>query len=238
MREALQRLYGALALLVFGLLIFLLVCPLVIALPTLASRRAAGRLGVRLALLGMGVRLRVEGVGRLPPQPCIVVANHASYLDGLVLTAALPARFSFVVQNRVRSWPYVGLTLSRMGVIWVDRWNARAGARDARGLLKRAEAGESLAIFAEGTFEDAPGLLRFHNGAFLIASRVAHPVVPVVLHGTRRLYGGGRRLPRWSALRIEVLDPLPASTDAAALRDAARAAILARCGEPDALAAN
>lgn len=214
-----------------------LVCIVVIAGPTLALRRELGRIGVRLMLASIGVPLRVHGREHLPQSACIVVANHASYLDGLVLTAVLPRHYSFVVQDGAASWPLVGLTLRRMGVIFVNRESAHHGARLTRQLMRRLHHGEPLAIFAEGTFKAHPGLLPFKSGAFLMAARTRTPVVPAGIRGTRRLYGGGRRLPRWSAVDIEFQAPLyAAGTDREAalrLRDVARQRILALCREPD-----
>ncbi len=214
-----------------------LVCAVVIAGPTLTIRRELGRLGVRLLLLSIGIPLRVHGREHLPQGPCIVVANHASYLDGLVLTAALPRRFSFVVQDGAASWPLIGLTLRRMGVIFVNRASTHHSAQLTRQLMRRLHQGEPLAIFAEGTFNAAPGLLPFKSGAFLIAARTRSPVVPAGIRGTRRLYGGGRRLPRWSTVQIEFQPPLHADggdRDAALkLRDQTRNQVLALCREPD-----
>lgn len=214
-----------------------LACVVVIAGPTLAVRRELARLGVRLVLASMGVPLTVRGLQQLPAGACIVVANHASYLDGLVLAAALPRRFSFVVQDGAASWPLVGLTLRRMGAIFVNRASAHSSAQLTRQLMRRLHGGEPLAIFAEGTFKADPGLLPFKSGAFLMAARTGVPVVPVGIRGTRRLLGGGRRLPRWSAVHIELQPPLhadgPGRDAAARLRDRARARVLALCAEPD-----
>lgn len=231
------QLYGFAAALIFGLVVLAVVCPLVILGPTLAIRRFTGRIGVRMALLCIGVPLRVRGLENLPAGPCVAVSNHASYVDGIVLTAALPARFTFVVQDGAADWPYLGLVLRRMGASFVNRSNAREGALQTRTLIRRVQEGESLAIFAEGTFESEAGLLSFKKGAFLIAARAGVAVAPVGIRGTRRFFGGDRRLPRWSPISIEVAPPIAASEDAAVLRDSARIAVLAICGEPDAQAA-
>ena len=229
----LGRLYGAVASLVFAVAILGVVGPLVILGPTLGIRRWFGRHGVRIALLCIGVPIRVRGRENLPVGACVAVANHASYVDGIALTSALPARFTFVVQDGAADWPYVGLVIRRMGVSFINRSSAREGAAQTRGLIRRVEEGESLAIFAEGTFEPDPGLLAFKKGAFLIASRANVPVLPVGIRGTRRLYGGRRRLPRWSCVDIDIRPAIAASADAQQLRDASRAAVLAVCGEPD-----
>ncbi|NKF24665.1 lysophospholipid acyltransferase family protein [Solimonas marina] len=236
MRRLLDCFYAPLAALILALLVPL-VCMVVIIGPNLAVRREIGRFGVRLMMVCIGVPMRVRGVRNLPAGACVVVCNHASYLDGILLTAALPRRFSFVVQDGAAGWPLIGQCLSRMGVIFVNRRDPRAGARTTRDLMRRLKQDEPLAIFAEGTFKSEPGLLPFKVGAFLMAARCGTPVVPAVIRGSRRLYGGGRKLPRWSALAIEIGAPIaPSGEDrdaALGLRDTARAAVLSRCGEPD-----
>jgi 1-acyl-sn-glycerol-3-phosphate acyltransferase len=237
-----RLLYGAYAACVWIVVVFLVVCPLIICLPTLALRRAAGRSGMKLVMLAMGQPLRVRGLEHLPGVPCVVVANHASYMDGLVLTAALPARFNFVVQDGAASWPYVGLVIRRMGVIFINRRSAREGARQTRELIRRLQQGASLAVFPEGTFRKQPGLMNFRNGAFLVAAHARAPVVPCAIRGTRQLLGEGQKLPRYSRVSIQILPPIPpaegndrAAVDA--LRDRARRAVLEACGEPDGRAA-
>lgn len=214
-----------------------LVCLIVIAGPTLAIRRELGRFGVRLMLTAIGVPLIVRGREHLPTGASIVVANHASYLDGLVLTAALPRRFSFVVQDGAANWPLVGFTLKRMGVIFVNRASAHQSAQLTRQLMRRLQHGEPIAIFPEGTFRPEPGVMRFKDGAFLIAARTGVPVVPAGIRGTRRLYGGGRRLPRWSVVHVDIDAHATAASggrDAAlALRDRMRERVIALCTEPD-----
>ena len=237
LRHPFKLLYGVYAVIALTLVIVPL-CVLIIIGPTLAIRRATGRAGVKLAMLAIGQPLKVTGLENIPPGPCVCVANHASYVDGLVLTAALPARFTFLVQHRAASWPLAGWTIRRMGVSFVNRWSAREAALATRELLRRLKAGDSFTIFAEGTFKKPPGLLGFHSGAFVIASKAGVPVVPAVLRGTRQLFGEGMKLPGFSSLHIEVLPAIAPEGDgrdaAPLLRDAVRAAILARCGEPDA----
>lgn len=216
---------------------FILICPLILVLPGMKLRRHVGAFGVRLGMLLMLIPFRVRGTENLPAGPCIVVSNHASYIDGLVMTAALPTRFHFVVQHGVASWFYAGTVLKRMGYRFVNRSSARAGAVQTRALLRDIKAGESLAIFAEGTFKAEPGLLPFKNGAFMLAAKAGVPVVPVTIRGTRRLLGGATMRFRWSPVTVDIGEPLPVSDRAAALRDAARAVILRQCGEPDAHAA-
>ncbi|MGH8789645.1 MAG: lysophospholipid acyltransferase family protein, partial [Cupriavidus necator] len=227
----------------WALTVFALLAPpfwLLIALaPTLFLCRAAARAGARLALAAGGILPRVTGLENLTDsRPVVVVANHASYLDGMALTAALPTRFAYVAKQELLDHPLSATPLRRLNAAFVERFETARGVEDTRALEARVRAGDSLVFFVEGTFHEAPGLLPFRMGAFLAAARAGAPVVPVTLSGTRALLPGRRRWPRHGPLAVTIHPPLnPTGTDwqaAVALRDGARGAILAQLGEPDA----
>ncbi len=207
-------------------------------LPGLALRRRVARAAARSWLALTGMRLQVRHAERLPQGHCVLVANHAGYLDGLVLTAVLPPRFGFVIKREMSGVPLAGLLLSRIGSEFVERFDRHKGASDARRVVRTASNGHSLVFFPEGTFAKRPGLLKFHSGAFHAAVRAGCPVVPCVLRGTREaLPTPGMRLTP-GRLAVEFLPALPVIVDAAehatvALRDRARREILAALGEPD-----
>ena len=99
-----------------------------------------------------------------------------------------------------------------------------------------AEAGHSLAFFPEGTFTAAPGLRRFHLGAFVAAARAHQPVVPIVIRGTRRSMPSGHAVPRAGRIEVELLEPIMPTNDrnaAEILRGEARRRMAARIDEPD-----
>ena len=207
-------------------------------LPGVYRRRAAARGLARAFLRVAGMPLTVRGMERLAPGQCIVVANHASYLDGLVFTAALPARFSFVIKREMSAVPLAGLFLRRIGSEFVERFDRNRGAADARRVLRNAANGHSLVFFPEGTFTRTPGLLKFHTGAFVTAARAGCPVIPAVVRGTRAALSPSGALPRPGRIEIEILPAIhaqPGEGEAAsgALRDGARQAILLALGEPD-----
>jgi 1-acyl-sn-glycerol-3-phosphate acyltransferase len=230
----LYALYALAAFLVLGLTALLAA----LCLPGVYRRRAAARAVARAFLWVAGMPLTVRGLERLAPGQCIVVANHASYLDGLVFTAALPARFSFVIKREMSAVPLAGLFLRRIGSEFVERFDRNRGAADARRVLRNAASGHSLVFFPEGTFTRTPGLLKFHTGAFVTAARAGCPVMPAVVRGTRTALPPTGALPRPGRIEIDILPPIHAQPQAAeaasvALRDRAREAILLALGEPD-----
>jgi 1-acyl-sn-glycerol-3-phosphate acyltransferase len=126
-------------------------------LPTLRRAPHGGR-GVfaRFFVRAAVFRSRFEGE-RLPRVPCVVVANHASYIDGIVAVAALPPDFAFVIKKEMVRVPLASLLLRRLGSEFVERFNRHKGASDARRVLKLAATGQSLVFFPEGTFDETRG---------------------------------------------------------------------------------
>ncbi|HKU90768.1 MAG TPA: lysophospholipid acyltransferase family protein [Steroidobacteraceae bacterium] len=233
----LRLIYGIYALLVF-LAVALTALVGVILLPSLRLRRGTARIAARTFFLFAGMPVRLTGRENLPAGQCIVVANHASYLDGVVMTAALPARFGFVVKREMNDVPLAGLLLRRIGTEFVERFNRHKGGTDARRVLRTASSGHSLVFFPEGTFTPEVGLGKFHSGAFAIAARAACPVVPAVILGTRRNMPATRVFPRPGLIEVRfgpaiVATPVGDEDLTLKLRDASRAAILSELGEPD-----
>jgi 1-acyl-sn-glycerol-3-phosphate acyltransferase len=238
---AIRAIYGLYVWLAF-LLIGLCTTVLLLFVPGLQRRRRLTRAASRATLRAAGMPLVVKSLANLPQGQCVVVANHASYLDGLVMTAALPPRFAFVIKREMSRMPLAGLLLRRIGSLFVERFNRHRGANDARRIMRTAVNGQSLVFFPEGTFSLQPGLLKFHTGAFVTAARAGCPVVPAVVRGTRQALPPRGRLPQRARIEVEFLPPLQMVADSGEnatieLRNLARQAILTELGEPDLSAA-
>jgi len=167
----------------------------------------------------------------------VIVTNHASYLDGVMLVAALPIEFAFVAKAELGRRFIPRRFLRRIGAAFVERFDKQRGVADARRTLQTVQAGRSLLFFSEGTFTRMPGLLPFQMGAFVAAAAAGVPVVPVTIRGTRSLLRDDSWFPRRGMVRVIVAAPiLPEGTDWAAavkLRNATRDALLVHLGEPD-----
>jgi 1-acyl-sn-glycerol-3-phosphate acyltransferase len=234
-RRSGELLYGVYAWSIYGLLtppaaVGILLLPD----PALRWRfaHAIARACVRLC----GIRLQVEGLEHLPRQAGVLVANHASYVDSIVLAAALPQPVAFVAKQELAAHPLAGRLLRRLGAAFVERFDARQGVDDVRRLADVAGT-RSLFFFAEGTFTRQKGLRPFRLGAFQIAVQNRLTVTPVVLAGTRDVLRDESWLPRCGAVRVSIGAPIAPAGEgwqaALQLRDATRAAILRDCGEPD-----
>ncbi len=211
---------------------------LLAVLPRRAWRRNAATLLARAFILASRIPVRVTGAENFPAAgPLVVVANHASYLDGLVLMTLLPERCDFVAKRELAERFVTRFVLHRIGTHFVERFDVERSVAEAHALSSLTVRGASLAFFPEGTFVREPGLRPFHMGAFVAAASGGAPVVPVAIRGARSVLRDGQWLPRRGVIQVIVGTPLmPDGHDWAAatrLRDRSRVAILSTCGEPD-----
>jgi len=232
--------YAWLVFVLFGLATFLAV----MLLPVSAWRWRAMRVGARCAIFATGTRLSVTGLESVPPAavPCVLAANHMSYLDGMALVAALPHPFGFVAKAEFRHRPLLRSFLQRIGCEFVERFDREQGVADARRLAQLTRHGRSFLYFPEGTFTRVPGLLPFRLGAFSAAAGAGVPIVPVAIHGTRDMLRGDTWYPRHGAIAITVGSPVlpgaaPVGSDtwqtALWMRERTRAWMLQQVREPD-----
>jgi len=210
--------------------------PAVMVLPKLGWRWAVVRGLARAVLAALGVRLTVTG-GRVPPGNAVVVFNHSSYADGLIVAAVLPGAPAFIAKREFARQFVAGPFLRRLGAVFVERFDVAASLADAAAAGDVARGGRLLIVFPEGTFTRRAGLTEFYLGAFRIAADAGLPVIPGAIRGTRSMLRSDQWFPRWTPVSVHLDAPIrPVGADFAAvvaLRDQVRAVILRHCGEPD-----
>ena len=197
--------------------------------------RLVGR-WTRLVMTLGGCPVEVVRHAPLPAgSPAVFVANHASLLDPPLMMSVLPVPVRFAAKDRLGAYPMVGLAIRKGGHVPIrkdDPSQQIAGAGDLRAPL---DAGTSIFVFPEGTFDAAPRLLPFRLGAFRTAVDAGCPVVPVAIRGTRRIFPAGTWLLRPGRVTVTFGPPLrPAGSDwteIVRLRDEARTFIAAHCGD-------
>lgn len=124
----------------------LVVLASVLAKPMIKSRPALVRFFARALLAALGVQLSVRG----KPRPGLLVANHVSWVDVLVLMA-LDGRVRLVAKREVGRWPVIGPIASALGAIYVDRSSPRDLPRTVATATAALRRGESVAVFPEAT---------------------------------------------------------------------------------------
>ena len=201
------------------------------------------RVSARLFLRLTGLLPEVCGASGLPSGAnYVLVANHTSYLDGLLLVAVLPEPVSFVAKREFERHFISRLFFAKLGATMVERFDRREAVDHSQQLTQRARDGLRLAVFPEGTFTPRTGLVTFRMGAFVTAAESELPLVPVAIRGAREVLRDGSWMPHHGRIAIHFGTAIPPNGTASdstwqraiALRDVARVEILRYCGEPDA----
>ena len=232
--EWLYALYTWPVFLFFALLTWLLV----VLAPFESWRQKLVNICARLFFMCTFTPFKVTGHEHLDPDASyILVANHASYLDGIIVTAALQIPVHFIVKGELSGvWP-IRMLLQRFGVEFVERFNANRGPGDIRRIADKSRAGQSIVFFPEGTFTSFAGLQPFRMGAFVTAARTNNPIIPIAIEGARKIQRGSNWFPRHGRIRVTICSPvLPEGEGwqvALKLRDDARREIRQHCGEVD-----
>jgi 1-acyl-sn-glycerol-3-phosphate acyltransferase len=197
------------------------------------NRVVAGRflrlVGVAISLTFPPWRLRVEG--RWPAGgPFVVVANHQSILD-ILLLSRLPREMKWVAKESLFGVPWAGWMLRLSGDIPVRRGDPESGGEALARARAYLDRGMSVMVFPEGTRSTTGELLPFKTGAFRLALEAGVPVLPVAVSGTGAGMPKGGPWVRPCRAIARILEPVGTAGrgpgEAARLRDEARARITA-----------
>ncbi|WP_187696302.1 AMP-binding protein [Xanthovirga aplysinae] len=219
-------------------LVVAIVWPLAMVLPQDQWRWRVIQTAGKFLIWAWRIKLKVLHKENLPPAGGVFVANHSSYLDGLILILSCPDKLTFIAKKELARQFFAGHFLKKIKTLFVERQEHEDSLKDFKIVLDAAKEKNRLVFFPEGTITRMPGLLGFRLGAFLVATNTGCPVVPITIRGTRDiLRDDGQWFPRWGSIEVHVGKPILAKgTDfnaAVRLRDTAREEILTTCGEMD-----
>jgi 1-acyl-sn-glycerol-3-phosphate acyltransferases len=183
-----------------------------------------GRAFVRLG----GWKLRVEGIGNLPPGGAVLVANHQSVVDIPMLLAAFPRPVRFLAKRELGEIPLFGKAMAAAGNLFIDRDDPRDAVRMLREAGAGLRDGRLMVVFPEGTRSGDGSIGEFRPGAFYIARKSGAPVVPVYIDGGNRAIPKGGFRVRPAGLLVRVLPPLSAGEGAGGSKEQIAASVRAR----------
>ncbi len=144
--------------------------------PTLEERALWAQCSGRQILGALGIQRTVIGT---PPTQGLVVANHLSYLDILILSAAMPC--AFISKMEIGSWPFFGMTARIAGTIFLDRASRASAEKVAEIMGRRFKHQVPVLLFPEGTSTDGSEVLRFHSRLIDPATTTGTPITAVAL---------------------------------------------------------
>ncbi|HWR96928.1 MAG TPA: lysophospholipid acyltransferase family protein [Candidatus Methanoperedens sp.] len=152
-------------------------------------------------------RLRVEAAQRVPAAgPCILAANHASYVDPIVLAMACPRPVRFIVDRVQYERPLVRWIARRTGAIPVE--NAPRDLGSLRRALLALRGGSIIGIFPEGGRSTDGALQPARAGVALLALRAGVPLLPVAILGAFAAYSRHHLLPRPRPVTVRFGEPV------------------------------
>jgi 1-acyl-sn-glycerol-3-phosphate acyltransferase len=120
-------------------------------------------------------------------QSYVIVANHRSSFDILIVYAFLGLRFKWVMKKELRKVPGLGYGSKAIGHIFIDRSNTKKAIESMKEAGKKIKNGVSVFFFPEGTRSKTGALLPFKKGAFYFAVDLGLPILPVSINGTDRI---------------------------------------------------
>ena len=155
----------------------------------------------------------VEVVGKPDPEAQLVLMNHQSLLDIIVMDADYPKNLSWVAKKEIAQIPFIGQILTLPKMIIVDREDKKSLLKLLKDAKARLDEGRVIAMFPEGTRGKGKKLLPFKMGARFLASKLNLKVQPVVIVNTRKILDSINFTVHSGTVKIIYLDPVDPASD-------------------------
>lgn len=171
----------------------------------------APRRWTSLLLRCSGVDVVLENAEAIDPdRPQILVANHTSWYDVLVLAAHLPGGFVFVAKKEIERVPLFGSALRVCGHVFINRRD-RSSAVETMRIVRQTleETRPTVIMFPEGTRSATGELQAFKKGAFVLAIQTGVEIVPTAILGSREVMRKGSLIIHPGTIRLRFGDPIP-----------------------------
>ncbi|KAG0374383.1 1-acylglycerol-3-phosphate O-acyltransferase [Mortierella sp. AD032] len=187
-----------------------------------------------------GITFKIVGEEHLDKCPAIVVCNHQSSMDMMILGRVFPKSCVVMAKKELQYFPFLGIFMTLSNAIFIDRKNhkkAIESTTQAVSDMKKHNSG--IWIFPEGTRSrlETADLLPFKKGAFHLAIQSQQPVMPIVAAGYSHIYDSASRSFPGGELEIRVLEPIPTTgltaDDVNDLMERTRAVMLKNLKEMD-----
>jgi 1-acyl-sn-glycerol-3-phosphate acyltransferase len=165
----------------------------------------------RLLLRIAGVRVVIENAEAIDEgAPQILVANHVSWFDVLVLAGYTPGRYVFVAKKEVAKVPGFGRAVRACGHIYIDRKDHQKALASMDVVREKLEKERPTVImFPEGTRSETGELQRFKKGAFVLAIQTCADVVPTAILGSRQVMRKHSLLIHAGTVTVRFGEPIP-----------------------------
>lgn len=171
----------------------------------------------------MAIEIRVQGLDRVDwSRPAVIMANHQSYLDVLALFTAIPRPVGVLAKKELFAVPLFGGVMRSIGCVPVDRSNRGEAMDMVRGAAEQVRAGQSIAVFPEGTRSPGDRVAPLKKGPFYLAQLAEVDIVPVGIRGSGKLMPRSNTAIHPGVIEVEIGEPMrfPPGGGPAARREA------------------
>jgi 1-acyl-sn-glycerol-3-phosphate acyltransferase len=127
----------------------------------------------------LGLNIRLHGIIDPSLRSALIVANHTSWLDIVVINSIQPS--AFIAKAEIERWPVVGLLVARSGTLFIERGKRHAVHKVLQAAISRLQQSSFVAVFPEGTTNNGKSLLPFHGNLMEAAIRANVPVQPLAI---------------------------------------------------------
>jgi 1-acyl-sn-glycerol-3-phosphate acyltransferase len=155
-----------------------------------------------------------DGFERIPNGRAVIVANHVSWLDPVILPLVMPRKPAVLAMAELWDMPGVSLVMRAYGPPAIPLRRGRVDTRALRRALAALRDDRLLIVFPEGGISPDGSLRPFQRGAALLAARGDAPLMPVAIVGTRDALPLGRVVPRHRRITVRAGTPIPVNGDA------------------------
>ena len=171
----------------------------------------AGVKGVLFFVKAVGVKVRIEGLDRIPPGVCLFAANHTSAADAPAVVGAIPRRVAILLKESLFKWPIAGQAFRSAHFIPVNRGTRDSAVASLEKATEAMKAGQSFLIYPEGTRSPDGRLQEFKKGAVVMAIKAGVPIVPMVCSGAHHIMEKKSLVIHPGEIVVEFLPPIDAA---------------------------
>ena len=189
---------------IIGLLCFLTPSPK-------ENHRILARFFIKIIAWGMGLKVSVSGAQYIPRNTsAIIMPNHRSLIDILVMMIAIPCHFNFISKKELMWVPFIGTDLLFEGDFFIDRSNPRKAKACLDKVEKHLKNNGRALIFPEGTRSETNQLLPFKRGAFKLSATSKAPIIPCYIDGSANIVKKKSLIAQPGTVHVTFMPPINA----------------------------